>query len=106
MPRVYKRAAARRDLFSHYIYLANNASLAIADRFLSKAEATFAELARQPTIGAQVMPQRLTLRGLRKWRVKAFRHFLVFYVPRADGVSIIRVLHSARNWPQLFAARL
>jgi len=38
------------------------------------------------------------LDGLRKWRVRDFEKFLVFYFPRSDGVSIVRVLHSAQDW--------
>ena len=36
--------------------------------------------------------------GLRKWQVKDFEKFLIFYLPRSDGVSIVRVLHSAQDW--------
>jgi toxin ParE1/3/4 len=52
MPRVTKREAARRDLVEHFVYLAENAGVDVAERFLSSAEASFADLARQPMIGA------------------------------------------------------
>ena len=48
MPRVFKRAAARRDLVEHYVYLAENAGEAIADRFLACAEASFVSLSEPP----------------------------------------------------------
>jgi len=51
MPTVQQREAARRDLVDHYVYLAESASLEVAERFLSQAEVTFTELARQPHIG-------------------------------------------------------
>ena len=41
MPIVRQREAARRDLVEHFVYLAENAGLDTADRFLSNAEATF-----------------------------------------------------------------
>ena len=41
MPIVRQREAARRDLVEHFVYLAENAGLDVADRFLSNAEATF-----------------------------------------------------------------
>jgi toxin ParE1/3/4 len=47
MPPVSKRAAARHDLVEHFVYLAENAGLEVAERFLSRAEASFADLARQ-----------------------------------------------------------
>lgn len=52
MPIVYQRAAARRDLVEHFVFLAESASLRTAERFLTQAETTFSELAREPMIGA------------------------------------------------------
>lgn len=33
--------------------------------------------------------------------MKDFNHHLVFYQPRPDGVSIVRVLHAASDWLSL-----
>jgi toxin ParE1/3/4 len=98
MPTVHQREAARRDLVEHFVYLAENASLDTADRFLSKAEASFADLARQPGMGAPLTLKHPDLANLRKWRVKDFDNHLIFYMPRPDGVSIVRVLHAASDW--------
>ncbi len=98
MPSVSKREAARRDLVEHFVYLAENASLDTADRFLSKAEASFADLARQPGMGAPLTLKHPDLANLRKWRVKDFDNHLIFYMPRPDGVSIVRVLHASSDW--------
>jgi hypothetical protein len=32
---------------------------------------------------------------MRKWQVSGFERFLIFYLPRRDGGSIVRVLHAA-----------
>lgn len=69
MGQVYRRPAARRDLVDHYRYLAENAGEAVADRFLSQAEASFDDLLRQPKVGAPLALRRSELEGLRKWRV-------------------------------------
>jgi toxin ParE1/3/4 len=98
MPVVRKREAARRDLVEHFIYLADNAGLDVADRFLANAESSFNDLARQPKMGAPLTLSRPELVNIRKWRVKDFDNHLVFYEPRPDGVSIVRVLHAARDW--------
>src|SRR5512132_1991861 len=98
MAAVFRRAAARRDLVEHYVYLAENAGEEIADRFLANAEASFGGLAEHPEMGAPLTLRRPELAGLRKWRVKGFDKFLVFYMPRQNGVSIVRVLHSAQDW--------
>lgn len=98
MPKVYQRAAARRDLVEHSVYLAENASMDTAERFLTNAEATFNDLALQPKIGAPLTLKHPDFAGIRKWRAKDFDNHLIFYVPRPDGVSIVRVLHAARDW--------
>jgi toxin ParE1/3/4 len=98
MRRVYKRPTARRDLIEHYVYLAENAGEETAERFFTQAERTFTDLAENREMGASLTLVDPQLAGLRKWRVKDFEKFLIFYFPRADGVSIVRVLHSAQDW--------
>lgn len=98
MRRVYKRPAARRDLIEHYVYLAENAGAETAERFLAQAEYTFTDLAANREMGVSLTLLDPRLAGLRKWRVKDYEKLLIFYLPRADGVSIVRVLYSAQDW--------
>lgn len=98
MATVYRSAAARRDLIAHFIYLAENAGEAVAERFLKNAEVSFNDLAAQPGMGAPLTMRHPELDGLRKWQVREFDNVLVFYFPRNDGVSIVRVLHAAQDW--------
>ncbi|MEO7852036.1 MAG: type II toxin-antitoxin system RelE/ParE family toxin [Rubrivivax sp.] len=101
MPKIFQRAAAKRDLVDHFIYLAENAGLDKAEHFLAQAEASFDDLARQPLMGAPLKLARPELAGLRKWRVKDFDNHMIFYIPRPDKVSIVRVLYAARDWWRL-----
>jgi len=94
MRRVYKRPGARRDLIEHYVYLAENAGEETAERFLARVDQTFTDLAENREMGANLTLLNPQLAGLRKWQVKDFEKFLIFYLPRSDGVSIVRVLHS------------
>jgi toxin ParE1/3/4 len=98
MPVVRQHEMASRDLVEHFVYLAENASLDTADRFLSNAQASFADLARQPGMGAPLNLKHPELANVRKWWVKDFENHLIFYMPRPDGVSIVRVLHAATDW--------
>jgi toxin ParE1/3/4 len=74
MPNVRQRAAARRDLVEHFIYLAENAGLDTAERFLANGEATFNNLAGQPMIGTPLAsqhpaagwPAKIARQGIRK----------------------------------------
>ena len=52
----------------------------------------------QPLIGAPLTLEHPDLAGMRKWHVKAFDNFLIFYLPYPDGVSFVRVLHASRDW--------
>ena len=49
-------------------------------------------------MGAPLTLKRLELAGLRKWRVTDFDNHMIFYMPRPDGVSIVRVLYATRDW--------
>ncbi|MGB4069418.1 MAG: type II toxin-antitoxin system RelE/ParE family toxin [Nitrospira sp.] len=98
MPTVHQHAAARRDLVEQFVYLAEEAGLDTAERFLASAEASFNDLARQPMIGAPLTLRHSDLATIRKWRIKDFENHLIFYTPHQDGVSIVRVLHAARDW--------
>lgn len=98
MRRVYRRAAARQDLVEHYVYLAEQADEETAERFLARAEQTFIDLAENREIGTSLRLRDPQLAEMRKWRVKGFDAFLIFYLPRTDGVSIVRVLHAAQDW--------
>jgi toxin ParE1/3/4 len=98
MSKIYKRAAARRDLVGHYVHLAEAGGLELADRFLRETEATFFELSMQREMGSPLTLRRPEFAGMRKWRVKTFENYLIFYLPRHDGVSIVRVLYAAQDW--------
>ena len=98
MSKVCQRATARRDLVEHFVNLAENAGLDTAERFLAHAEASFDDLAGQPMMGAPLTLESPEMAGLRKWRVKDFDNYLIFYMPRPDGVSIVRVLYATRDW--------
>ncbi|HEX3746628.1 MAG TPA: type II toxin-antitoxin system RelE/ParE family toxin [Bryobacteraceae bacterium] len=95
---VYKRASALRDLVEDYIYLAEHAGIETAERFLASADKSFGDLSRHPEMGTALPLREPRLAGLRKWRVDGFEKFLIFYLPRPDGVSIVRVLHAAQDW--------
>jgi toxin ParE1/3/4 len=98
MSRVFRRPTAWDDLVEHYVYLAENAGTIIADRFQVDAEASIADLTEHPAMGAPLMLRLPELMGLRMWRVKDFEHFLIFYLPRRDGATIVRVLHASQDW--------
>jgi len=96
--KIYQRQQARHDLIECFVYLAENASLSIAERFLTNAEVSFNDLALNPLMGSPLKSKTPKLAGIRKWRVKEFNNILIFYLPRQNGVSIVRVLHGSQDW--------
>ena len=98
MRKLYKRAAARHDLVEHFVYLAAEGGEALAERFLSQAEAACEVLLDQPEIGSPLVVDDPGLSGIRKWPVKNFENFLIFYMPHERGVTIVRVLYARQDW--------
>ena len=99
--RVLKHSAAKRDvidLFDH-ISLDNENS---ARRFLSAAESSFRDLAQNPEMGEACEYRGARGKGLRRWRVKGFENYLIFYRPFSDRLEIVRVLHGARDLKRMF----
>ncbi len=83
------RPAADRDLDNLADYLAHEAGLATAYRFLDAAYATFKALADLPGIGELRQSTDSRLAGLRVWRVEHFPNHLVFYRTSDPGIDII-----------------
>jgi toxin ParE1/3/4 len=66
MSKVHQREAARRDLIEHFLYLAEEAGIETAERFLAQAEASFKQLAEHPKMGSPLTLCPPELAGLRK----------------------------------------
>jgi toxin ParE1/3/4 len=96
---------ADRDLDDYAAYLAREASLEVALRFLAAGQETFALLAAHPNIGWSSRLKRSALKTLRVFRVKGFERMLILYGPFTNGVDILRVVHGSRNLQALFRRR-
>ena len=104
MARIIRRAAARRDLIEHFVYIGENASEEAAHRFLSSVNRTFDELAGMPQMGATRKFRNPKFQNVRVWRVKHFEKYLIFYRPVKDGIVVLRVIHAARDIENLFTS--
>ena len=99
--RVIRRPAVNRDLIDCFVYIGEDNEES-AMRFLRSAEETFRELARMPGMGTVTS---FTLSGdlsLRRWRIRGFENFLIFYLPIENGIEVVRVLHGAREIARLW----
>jgi toxin ParE1/3/4 len=101
-PLVRKRPAAQRDLLEHFVALGERAGEVTALRFLQAAEDTFAELAAMPGMGRAEDFANPRLTGMRRWRVRGFDNYLIFYHPLPQGIEVVRVVYATRDLPGLF----
>ncbi len=96
MLRIIVSEPARLDLREHFAYLAES-DYDKALEFFDAARQTFADLARIPAMGSAYLSTQERLKGLRKWHVKGFKRYLIFYRPQADSIEIVRVLYGAQD---------
>ena len=100
--RIIVNPRADQDIDDQFAYLFEQVSLATAVRFLTATRQTFQQLAQTPDLGSLYEFQSPRLVGIRWWKVRGFKKHLVFYRPTDDGITVIRVLHAARNIARLF----
>ncbi|MBD2460669.1 type II toxin-antitoxin system RelE/ParE family toxin [Oscillatoria sp. FACHB-1407] len=87
---------ASQDLDDHFAYISEN-DVETALRFFDSARLTIAQIARMPGIGSSYPSTNPRLQGLRKWAVKNFKKYLIFYCDRDDAVEIVRILYAAQD---------
>lgn len=87
---------ARTDITHNYEYLSEfNAEVAL--KFFDATRYSFAEIARNPQIGQIYSINNPRLNGLRKWYVKGFKKYLIFYRVQESSIEIVRVLQGVQD---------
>lgn len=95
MATAHRSSRAESDLMEIWGHIAQDDPLA-ADRQLDRIDEACKMLAKNPNGG----PRREDLaRGLRFYPVG---NYLIFYTIADDGITVVRVLHGARDYPQEF----
>lgn len=91
LSKVFKTARAILDLDEIWFYIATD-NIAAADGVIDAIGETSSHLARQPMMG-RARPE-LLFDDLRSFPVG---RYVLFYRPVADGIEIVRVIHTARD---------
>jgi toxin ParE1/3/4 len=87
---------ATLDLHEHCNYLSqNNQNSAL--QFFDAARQTFAALARMPGMGRQYESEEDDIINIRKWAVKGFKQYLIFYRYDDELLEILRIVHATRD---------
>lgn len=90
MPVIRKSPRAKSDLIEIWEYIAEDGE-ARADAFIDRIDKKFRTLAQRPGIG------RLRNELAEELRSFPMGRYLIFYLPLAHGIEIVRVLHGARD---------
>lgn len=94
---VQKHEVVKRSLDEIADYLAREASLRVALRFLEHAEETFDRLLQSPGLGHLQEFRSLSLGDVLAWHVHGFRKWLVYYRQIEDGIEVLDVMHGAQD---------
>src|SRR5262249_31952109 len=73
-----------------------------AARFLPALEEACTQVAALPGMGSVRTFQRKDLKGVRILPVTGFEHYLIFYIAAGTSITVIRILHAARDFPTIF----
>ena len=90
-------AAAEADILRQIERYAEQGLPPIAHRFQTAVLASMDALSRMPTSGPPVPTANPRLAGLRRWPVKGFAEFWVYYLGSPDAAIVVRILHSKRD---------
>ena len=91
---------ARADLTAHYDTIAQHSQPA-ALKFFDAARQTFADLGRFPRSGSLSPYHPDPNQEVRRWAVKGFRKYLIFYRVSTDSIEVIRIFHGSQNIERL-----
>ncbi|MBI5117902.1 type II toxin-antitoxin system RelE/ParE family toxin [Candidatus Poribacteria bacterium] len=100
--RVRVLPSADRDIDEHIAFIARERPDA-ALRFMDAVTTIFDHISGMSGMGSMRNYRNTRLRGLRIIPVSGFENFLVFYLVTTKTVDIVRVLHAARNFDNIFS---
>jgi toxin ParE1/3/4 len=98
MPEILRTPTSRTDVVEIVLRI-RRVNAKAARKLLLAIDDTITLLSQFPGIG----PKRQELGdAVRSFPVAKYTDYLIFYRVLDDGIEVIRVLHGARNLPQLF----
>ena len=95
MARVTRRPEAEADILETWDFIADD-SVSEADRWIDRLDEKLALWATQPMIGRSRDELAPNLRSM------PFARYVVFFMPLADGIDVVRVLQGSRDVDQEF----
>jgi len=96
----YFTQQAEGDLLQAVAYIAED-NPQVANKLISQVEVTCELITEMPMIGKQV-DYIVKPKGIRRFNVKQFHSYILFYRIVELDIEIVRFAHSARDLPKLF----
>jgi plasmid stabilization system protein ParE len=96
------RASAWKEIQHHAAYIEEQAGAHVAQNFVSSLMSSADLLLHTPRAGALCGFRSVRARRVRRWQVKSFEDWLIFYVARRSSVEIVHILHAARDIESIF----
>ena len=87
---------ANEDLLDIWVYIAENVEKENANNFLLSIKKKCEAIAEFPESGRVRYELLINLRSF------PFKKFVIFYLPLADGIEVLRIVHSSRDISQIF----
>jgi toxin ParE1/3/4 len=87
---------ANQDIDAHVNYLRVYNEKA-AFRLFDSIRLTLTQIAKIPKIGVSYPLQNSRLAGLRKWPIKDFSNYIIFYLEKPEQIEVVCILHGARD---------
>ena len=94
---IHKTGLANSDINDLADYFQKEAGLNVALRFIDNAERAFSQIVAMPSIGALLGLDELPYEDIRRWHIDGFARLIILYRETADGIEVIRVLHTSRD---------
>jgi toxin ParE1/3/4 len=102
--RVIIRAVAETEIDQIAKFIARD-NLDAAIRFYEAVDDTCKLLSWMPKLGKCRVARDPSLRDLRSWSIKKFTDYLIFYLPRKDGIEVLHVVHGSRDLDRTIGVR-
>lgn len=102
---IHKTGLATTDIEDLADYYLRHGGRGVALRFVDQAERAFSQLVASPTIGAPLGLDELPYEDIRRWHIGGFDRLVILYRQTADGIEVIRVLHTARDLPSVMLSQ-
>jgi len=98
---IRKKPQAERDIEECFVFIGED-DLDVAVHFLVAVEDTIEIIAKNPFAGSVREFKNSKAKNIRMMLVKGFHRYQIFYIITDEAIEIVRVLHGARDLPDIF----